>query len=93
MTYAPGEIVNAASENVEFVVRAGKIGVTSRIPGDINGDGKVNVKDLTRLAQYFADWDVYVDENALDTNGDGKVNVKDLTRLAQYFADWDVELH
>ncbi len=60
--------------------------------GDVNGDGTVDRKDLTRLAQYFARWTVEIDESAADTNGDGTVDRKDLTRLAQYFARWDVEL-
>jgi hypothetical protein len=63
------------------------------IPGDINGDGSVNNKDLTRLFQYLSDWDVEVNEAALDVNGDGSVNNKDLTRLFQYLSDWDVEIH
>ena len=28
------------------------------IAGDTNNDGKVDRKDLTRLSQYFARWDV-----------------------------------
>ncbi|MBR4910921.1 MAG: dockerin type I repeat-containing protein, partial [Clostridia bacterium] len=64
----------------------------NHIPGDIDGDGEVNNKDLTRLFQYLSDWDVEVNEAALDVNGDGKVNNKDLTRLFQYLSDWDVEI-
>ncbi len=62
------------------------------IPGDINGDGNVNNKDLTRLFQYLSDWDVEVNSAALDVNGDGNVNNKDLTRLFQYLSDWDVQI-
>lgn len=61
--------------------------------GDINGDGSVNNKDVTRLFQYLSDWEVDVVEGNLDTNGDGSVNNKDLTRLFQYLSDWDVEIH
>ena len=65
---------------------------SAHIAGDINGDGSLNNKDLTRLFQYLSDWDVEVDEKALDINGDGSVNNKDLTRLFQYLSDWDVEI-
>ena len=54
--------------------------------GDINGDGTVNNKDLTRLMKYLAGEDVSVVENTLDVNGDGTVNNKDLTRLMKYLA-------
>ena len=30
----------------------------ARIPGDVNGDGEVNNKDLTRLFRYLSGWDV-----------------------------------
>ena len=62
------------------------------LPGDLNGDGKLNNKDATRLMQYLAGWDV---DAAVppDINGDGKLNNKDVTRLMQYLAGWDVEIH
>lgn len=67
--------------------------VSTYIPGDINNDGVVNNKDLTRLFQYQSGWVVDVNENALDVNGDGSINNKDLTRLFQYLSGWDVVIH
>ena len=66
---------------------------SEHLAGDINRDGKVNNKDLTRLFQYLSDWEVEVDEAVLDVNGDGKINNKDLTRLFQYLSDWDVVIY
>ena len=61
-------------------------------PGDVNGDGKITRPDLIRLTQYFANWDVVIDEHGADTTGDGKITRPDLIRLTQYFANWDVKL-
>ncbi len=61
-------------------------------PGDVNSDGSVNINDLVRLAQYLANWQVEVDNNAADVTGDDVITINDLVRLAQFLANWDVEL-
>lgn len=60
------------------------------IAGDINGDGKLNNKDLTRLMKYIADNETTVVKNTVDVNGDGVVTAKDLTRLLKYLSGADV---
>ena len=62
------------------------------IPGDINGDGVVNNKDVTRLMRYLKDPTIAVNEAALDVNGDGKVTNKDVTRLVRYLKHHDVDI-
>ncbi len=66
-------------------VSAGAAGSESGIFGDINNDGTVNAKDLTRLMKYIAG--EKVEAYGVDLNGDGKENAKDLTRLMKYIAD------
>lgn len=64
----------------------------ARLPGDVNDDGDINMKDLTRLQQYLAQWEVKINKENANVNGDSDINMKDLTRLQQKLADWDVEL-
>lgn len=57
--------------------------------GDINGDAKVNSKDLTRLMKHIAGEAVEL-AGAADINGDGNINSKDLTRLMKMIAGFTV---
>ncbi|MBQ7828191.1 MAG: dockerin type I repeat-containing protein [Clostridia bacterium] len=59
-------------------------------PGDANGDGKVNMLDVTAILKYCAKWELgdgFIPESA-DTNGDGKVSVSDTAYLMRYIAGW-----
>ena len=59
--------------------------------GDANGDGKVDIDDLTRLRRYVAESSTVIFPGA-DANGDGTVDIDDLTRLRRYFAEEAVVL-
>ena len=84
--------VFTATYNGELVAKEYPDGEPPYTPGDVNNDGEVNGKDVIRLTQYTAEWDVEINLAAADVNGDGVVNGKDLIRLTQYVAEWDVEL-
>ena len=72
----------------------GSVIVASYIPGDINGDEKINNKDATFLLRYLAGWNIDgINTDALDTDGSGTVNNKDATILLRYLAGWAVTLH
>ena len=93
VSYTADDVFNVNNENVQLNITEGRVTITDYIAGDINGDGNLNNKDVTRFMQYNAGWDVEVNEEALDVNGDGSINNKDVTRLMQYIAGWDVKIH
>jgi hypothetical protein len=72
-----GAICDAGAD--EFVASGGGGGGTNSTPGDVNGDKKVGVLDLSVMLSNFgktsADWT----EPRCDTNGDGKVTILDLS--------------
>ena len=51
------------------------------IPGDLDGNGSLNNRDLGLLQKHLNDWEVVVVIEALDVNGDGSVNNRDLGAL------------
>ena len=93
--YDSNEIFNADMQPVEFVYSAGSVIVVEEpayIPGDVNNDGSVNVRDLGMLQQYLNGFNVTINEAAANVNGDTGINVRDLGLLQQYLNGWDVTL-
>jgi hypothetical protein len=53
-------------------------------PGDVNGDNRRNLDDVTALFQYVTSGGGY--DAYYDINGDSVVDLKDVTRLLQYIS-------
>ncbi len=84
ISYAPGAVYTLNEELMLYAQWS------SRLPGDVNSDGKVDMKDSTVLRRYLAEWeDVDIDEANADVNGDGEVTLIDSTILRRYLAKWD----
>jgi len=58
------------------------------ILGDVNGDGKANIKDATQIQKFAAKLVELIEDESLraDVNSDSKVNVKDATLIQKYVA-------
>lgn len=56
--------------------------------GDVNGDGKVNVKDATLIQKFAAKITAFTEGESLraNVNGDTKINVKDATAIQKFAA-------
>lgn len=66
----------------------------TRVAGDANGDGTVDLKDAAVLARHLAGgWNAVIDLMNADVNGDEEVNLKDVVLLRRYLAGgWRVTL-
>ena len=56
------------------------LGGSAVVPGDVNGDGRVNVSDVSALINMILGI-TPMDQTAGDVNGDGRVNVSDVSAL------------
>lgn len=66
--------------------------VLTRIPGDADDDGLVNVMDALAILQYDVGWDVTINTSNADVDASGTIDVMDALAILQYDVGWDVEL-
>ena len=59
--------------------------------GDANGDGKVDIRDVTAIQRHLANLEPIPEQLLLpaDTNGDGVVDIKDATHLQMFLAEFE----
>ena len=88
----PEDMFDANLQPVAFETIGGTVTVADFTYGDVNDDGKINVRDLGALQQSVNGWDVTINLAAADVNADGKINVRDLGLLQQFINGWDVTL-
>lgn len=89
-----GDFYDENLNYVEASIENGDITVLDCTPGDLNGDSKVNIKDVILLRRYIiGGYDVKINENAANVNDDGKINSADVILLRRYIAGgYGVEL-
>ena len=68
--------------------------VDTRQVGDVDGDGKITISDVTMIQRYVAEFITLTDVEMLaaDTDGDGIVDIKDATHLQMYLAEFHAVL-
>lgn len=95
VSYINGEIVDSKKKSVTVNINDGAIRAITYIPGDVNGDGRVNMLDLVKLSQYISDgcvtdpegYNAVVVSEACDVDSNGRINILDLIKLSQYNSD------
>ena len=61
------------------------------MPGDADGDGKVNGKDALLILRFILDPETGIDQENADANGDCSVSLTDALLIWQYACGWDVQ--
>lgn len=85
LTYAADSTFNNGLVDKEFLIKNGTVQIGQYRPGDINGDGTVDVNDaLLLLLNYVCDLRKDEVKGNPDVNGDGAVNNKDVVILLRY---------
>lgn len=85
-------VYNSAQETLACTIESAYVNVVEYLAGDLNGDARINNRDLGLLMKLLNDEAVSVNEKAADTNGDGSVNNRDLGLLQRYLNGYDVTL-
>lgn len=81
----------AAAAEVDHTDSTGSSTAT-RVIGDVNGDGSINVSDVTEIQRQVAELITLTGDNltAADVNGDGSVTIDDATVMQKYLAEMEV---
>ena len=87
LTYDKENVFNESLKNQNFLVKNGTVQIGKYRPGDINGDGTVDVNDALLLLNYVCGLEEEKVVGNPDVNGDGAVNNKDVVILLRYIAE------
>ena len=92
LSYDEDDIFNSAFDNVYFDTQNGSVNVSEKtyLLGDTNGDGRVNVRDVTAVQRHLVELEKLEGAYliAADTNCDGELDISDATLLQMYLAEY-----
>ena len=84
---------NVDMNDVSFETVGSSITVLQKIPGDVNHDSEVNLKDAVLIRRWLAGWDVVIDEFLADVDDDQTITLMDTVLVTRYLAGgWGVIL-
>ncbi len=84
VSYKAGDIFDTNSKNIDVEMKNGRVIVIDYVPGDLNTDESVNMKDVVALRRYIVGDVVTINEPAADVNDDGTPNMKDVVQIRQF---------
>ena len=89
-----GDAADGDMQSVAVSTVSGSVEIIEFLPGDVNGDGRVNGVDVSLIRRHIVGgYDVKMNQQAADVNGDGRINGTDVTWIRRYITGgYDVVL-
>lgn len=85
LTHRANSTVDVSLQNVPFETQDGTFTV-NRLPGDVNADGCVDMKDVVMLRRYLANWGVTINLSNADVDMEADVDVRDVVYITRFLA-------
>lgn len=94
MSYKKGDILDADLNSIDVKLVNGSVGVVDFLPGDLDGDGIVNTRDIVLLRRDIAGgYEQTINATAGDVDNNGERNTRDIILVRRYVAGgYGVEL-
>lgn len=73
LSYQNGNIIDSDLNDIPVTINNGSVTIIDYIPGDINGDGTIDLKDVTLVRRLVTGYSVTANKLAADVNGDGEI--------------------
>ena len=95
ITYESGNVFDKDLNPMELTIDNGCITSISYLPGDADGNGRINTLDITSIRRYISDgrktdpngYNVVINEDAADVDANGRINTLDITMIRRYISD------
>lgn len=88
-----GDVLSATDAvTTGAVLACGGESATVVVPGEVNGDFKINARDVLGAMRAIVDQTEGLTARAADADCDGALNAKDVVLLMKYLTGWDVAL-
>lgn len=87
LSYQNGNIIDSDLNDIPVTINNGSVTIIDYIPGDINGDGTIDLKDVTLVRRLVTGYGITANKLAADVNGDGEITMKDVVLIRRYVVD------